>query len=191
MEITEPQHLFHVLDLDEELEKWITTCRASRVVPSTWRRVGLDGRITGPAYQRLKVRHPLWETAIVLAYSVDIVPDLQPGAAPGAARLVEALSFEFSVPTPKMQITQGMLNHGEPRAAVLAMVAPIVGAVFGLTRPVKTVLRAHPAVPVVDSREDRKLANVHLRTPISAHFIVDADWDHAPLDTYPVDTSVS
>lgn len=168
------------LNIGDQFEAWAASARAGREDERRWRRARSESpaALEGGVVERLKQRHPLWETSLSYSYSVDCVPDLRVDATGRRRRVLEVLTIEFSVVTPGWMISQGMLNDGHGRTALYTMcLAPCV-AVFGRHRPLMTVFRAHPPVPVVDlSNPERR--NVHLRSPISATFLADADW---PLD---------
>lgn len=113
---------------------------------------------TYPAHLVYRMKEPNWETTLTFAYSIDVKE----------RRGVRHLSITMSYPG---QMTQGELNAGAP--SLLEGFESMVRCFFVFNEAVRYQFTALAPVPVVDSRQGRRQGNVHFRTPITFHFLVD------------------
>lgn len=119
-----------------------------------------------PADLRFVLKEPSWGTSLVFTYCVEVN---HPGW-PSGHRL-RHLSIQLSI---RGEVTQGQLQAA--REELLAGYLPMVRCFFPLADALGVELFADAPVPVVDPREGKE-GNVHMRTPVVAHFIQDMDAD--------------
>lgn len=111
---------------------------------------------------RFVFRAPQRETTVVFVYSVDLVTE------GGEVRQLRHLSIQFSMPGP---ITQGQANGFTTELHQMA--EPYVKLFFPMRDKFRTRVQAFAPVPVVDARKPKGQGNVHFRTPIVTHYVVD------------------
>lgn len=113
---------------------------------------------TYPAFMVYRLKLPNWETAVKFSYSVDV----------REGRGVRHLSVQVSVPG---FLTQGEVTSSAP--ALLELLDAPVRMFFPLVDDLRYHVTALAPVPIVDARVAAKDRNVHYRTPVAFHFLVD------------------
>src|SRR3972149_4054922 len=135
-------------DLAQHLAERAPVMVARAHLPEHWVRTWLgEGP---PPEQRYAMKLLDWETRVVFAYTVDLVPvplDAQVGDTPGPqeARPHRHLSRQISVPG---EVTQGELNV--VREHVLSLFQPVVPLFFPLAEAVGVRFVAHAPIPGAD-----------------------------------------
>ena len=113
---------------------------------------------TYPAHLVTRLKLPNWETQVRFEYSVDV----------RNGRGVRHLSVQLSVPG---HLTQGEVNAAAP--SLLPLFDAGVRMFFPLVDNIRYQIVAAAPIPVVDARQAPRDRNVHHRTPVTFHFLVD------------------
>jgi len=113
---------------------------------------------TYPAHLVTRLKLPNWETQVKFCYSVDVRD----------GRGVRHLSVQVSVPG---YLTQGEVTGAAPQ--LLQLLDDPVRMFFPLAEGIRYQITALAPIPVVDARQDPRNRNVHHRTPVVFHFLVD------------------
>lgn len=111
-----------------------------------------------PAHLVLRMKLPSWETSVKFVYSVDVRD----------GRGTRHLSVQISVPG---HLSQGEVTMAAP--TLLEIFDRPVRCFFPLTEGIRYQIIASAPIPVVDPRSPPSERNVHYRTVVTFHFVVD------------------